>query len=443
MSGSLRKGHVLIARGMRALVEVGDLLGEGAQAEVYRARSGNSWYALKWYRREYLPADPWLWERLRTAIHNGAPTEQFLWPFDLVSANPKGDCGGYLMPLKPDDYVSLVDLLRRQSEPTFRALALVGFQLADSFLKLHLAGLCYRDINFGNIFFNPDTGDIRIADTDNVDVNQRPGSIRGTAGFMAPEVAREETEPNAMTDRFSLAVLLFHIFILGHPLKGRRELQLAYDARDPDGSRRLCAESPVFVFDPDNESNRPEPGVHDALLSFWPIYPTRIRKLFTRAFTAGLHDPDARVMENEWRKELSAMADSIFLCPSCSAENFFDVELLRSGGGPGKCWSCEKLLSNPPRMRLGKQRDFRLVVLSNGTRLYPHHLNGDVYNFNHVLAEVIGKSEGLRNLSGRPWHCRAQDGRLFGVNHDSVLRLEANCKINFGGVDGELRVESA
>ena len=60
----------------------------------------------------------------------------------------------------------------------------------------------------------------------------------GTWGFMAPEVGRREADPSAMTDRFSLAVLLFYIFMLGHPLKGRLEMELSFQADDPDGSRR-------------------------------------------------------------------------------------------------------------------------------------------------------------------------------------------------------------
>jgi serine/threonine protein kinase len=99
------------------------------------------------------------------------------------------------MPIKPPVFISLVELICRKAEPSFRVLCGVGFRLAHSFLKLHAAGLCYRDITFGNVFFDPVTGDIRIADTDNVDVNLKPGAIKGTPGFMAPEVGRDEVLP--------------------------------------------------------------------------------------------------------------------------------------------------------------------------------------------------------------------------------------------------------
>jgi eukaryotic-like serine/threonine-protein kinase len=440
MEGMLKPGQILIARNMQSAVVVEDMLGEGGQAEVYRARIGDAHYALKWYRPEYLAGDPRLWERLKVAINSGSPTEQFLWPFDLVSYPRNNAYAGYLMPIKTPDFISMSDLLGCRTEPTFRALSKVGFQLAHSFLKLHAAGLCYRDINFGNVFFNPDDGDIRIADNDNVDVNLTPGGIKGTPGFMAPEVASDRMEPNAGSDRFSLAVLLFCIFMVGHPLKGKRELTLPYNATDPDQSHRLCALEPVFIFDPNNDCNRPQPGIHDNPLSFWPIYPGSLRKLFTRAFTVGLHDPDARVMENEWRKEMSALRDSIFHCPYCGAENFFDLELVRQRKTLDPCWGCRSPLGNPPRMRVGAGQGSHLVMLSRGAQLFAHHLEGDTYNFGAPLAEVISNPLGLKNLSGHQWVSRSQNGSVTEVKAAEVLPLTTECRIQFGKTEAEVRI---
>jgi DNA-binding helix-hairpin-helix protein with protein kinase domain len=440
MEGLLMRGQTLLARNMQSAAVIEDMLGEGAQAEVYRARIGDSLYAVKWYRPEYLGADLRLWDRLKVAIDSGSPTDQFLWPFDLVSLPGIAAYRGYIMPLKPPEFISMVDLLRRQCDPSFRTLTFVGFNLANSFLKLHAAGLCYRDINFGNVFFNPDTGDIRIADTDNVDVNLKAGSIKGTRGFMAPEVARNLVQPNAMSDRFSLAVLLFFIFMLGHPLKGKRELTLPYDAGDPDKSRRLCEDDPVFVYHPEDDSNRPMPGEHDPLLSFWPIYPGSLRKLFTRAFTEGLLDPDARVMENEWRKEMCAIRDAIFPCEHCTAENFYDLDRARQKKAMHPCWGCGRVLETPPRMRLGGEYDPYFVVLSRGAQLFPHHLERDTYNFSRVLADIAGTPPGLRNLSASSWTSRAPDGSITEVRINEALPLTNDCQISFGDVEAQLRV---
>jgi DNA-binding helix-hairpin-helix protein with protein kinase domain len=439
MESMLKPGEVLIARNMQSAAMIEDTLGEGAQAEVYRARIGDARYALKWYRPEYLSGDKRLWERLKVAISSGSPTEQFLWPFDLVSYPRNSAYGGYLMPIKTPEFISMAGLIGGQAQPSFRALSTVGFNLAHSFLKLHAAGLCYRDINFGNVFFNPETGDIRIADNDNVDINLTPGSIKGTPDFMAPEVAGDLIEPNAASDRFSLAVLLFRIFVIGHPLKGKRESTLPYDASDPDQSHRLCAVDPVFIFDPLNESNRPQPGVHDCPLSYWPIYPGSLRKLFTQAFTQGLHDPDARVMENEWRKEMCALRDAIFLCPHCGAENFFDLDLMRQKRALEPCWGCRSILSPPTRMRFGPAHGAHLVMLTPGAQLFAHHLEGDTYNFGSPLAEVVDRPLGLRNLSSRGWTIHGQGG-LTQVGLNEVAILASDCRVHFGTVEAEVRV---
>jgi hypothetical protein len=180
--------------------------------------------------------------------------------------------------------------------------------------------------------------------------------------------------------------------------------------------------------------------VHDNPLSFWPIYPGSLRKLFIRAFTAGLRDPDARVMENEWRKEMCALRDAIFHCPHCGAENFFDLEQLRQRKALDPCWGCQSLLNNPPRMRMGPAHGSHLVMLSHGAQLFPHHLEGDTYNFSAPLAEVISKPLGLRNLSSDRWNARTQSGSTLEVKGHEVLPLTADCHIHFGKTEADIRI---
>lgn len=452
MESLLKRGQVVVARAMQSACVVQELLGEGAQAEVYRARIGAFEYALKWYRPEYVHGDPRLWDRLKEAVNTGSPTEQYLWPFDLASMPGSSAYGGYIMPLKPPHFVSLVDLLWRKCEPSFRALTNVGFQLAHNFFRLHTLGLCYRDINFGNIFFDPATGDVLIGDTDNVDVNRRPGSVLGTSGFMAPEVGRREAMPSAMTDRYSLAVLLFNVFMLGHPLKGRKEAELNYDPADPDGSKRLCADHPVFVFDPHDESNRPVPGLHDVMVNFWQIYPQSLRDLFVRSFTTGLNDPDGRVMENEWRRDMCRMRDGIFHCPKCSAENFFDIASIRHKKDLSPCWSCYAPQSIPARIRLmrtsnaGGGNEPNLVVLAPSVKFFAHHLEGDDYNFSSPLATVeaagsaTAQTFGLRNQSNRSWTSRSATGELSQIPPGSAFPLQNGSRIHFGSCEGDVRM---
>jgi eukaryotic-like serine/threonine-protein kinase len=207
-------------------------LGGGGQGEVYQANLNGESVALKWYFPSAGSAE--LWEngvdpaqkaRLEKAIDSGAPNDRFLWPIELVS-EPGIEGFGYIMKLRPPQYKSLIDLMKRRIDPKLRALATAGFQLADSFYQLHAKGLSYCDISFGNVFFNPDTGDILICDNDNVTISGSDISIAGTPRFMAPEIVTGQAKPSTQTDLYSLAVLLFYMLSIHHPLEGAKETQI-------------------------------------------------------------------------------------------------------------------------------------------------------------------------------------------------------------------------
>ena len=77
----------------------------------------------------------------------------------------------------------------------------------------------------------------------------------GTPYFMAPEIVRGEAVPSIIADRHALAVVLFYLLLRHHPLFGAREHAL-HDLT-PDSLRTLLGEQPLFIFDPDDQSNRP------------------------------------------------------------------------------------------------------------------------------------------------------------------------------------------
>lgn len=139
-------------------------LGAGGQGEVYETTmdggdTGPS-YALKCF---FGPsATQQQWDALVSLVEMGPPDDRFLWPIDLVRL-PEAGTFGYLMLKRDRRFHSLVDLLNQHVTTTFKALATAGFSLADSYLRLHSRGLCYRDISFGNMFFDPDTGDVLIS----------------------------------------------------------------------------------------------------------------------------------------------------------------------------------------------------------------------------------------------------------------------------------------
>jgi DNA-binding helix-hairpin-helix protein with protein kinase domain len=434
----LRDGEVLKTRkgGVAMDCRVVALLGAGSQGEVYAAEVGGKPLALKWY----LPraASPDQRALLASLIRRGAPAPQFLWPLELVESD-KHSGFGYLMALREPRFRGLSELMRRKIDPSFAVLARAGFELANSFLQLHSQGLCYRDISFGNLFLEPSTGEVLICDNDNAGVDGASTSgVLGTPRFMAPEVVRGETLPSTQTDLYSLAVLLFYLFMVHHPLEGRREL--AIHSFDLPAMRHLYGEQALFIFDPNDKSNEPVRGFHDNALDFWPIYPDFLRELFTRSFTQGLHDPaHGRVREGEWRAAMVRLRDWLLYCQSCGSENFYEAS---SAASPRKCWSCGNTVQLPCRMRIGRH----VVMLNHDTELFPHHLDERrAYDFSAPSAKVSEHPQkpgvwGLTNRSGESWYAVSANSAIpQEIPPGRSVPLMSGTKVLFGRSEGEMR----
>lgn len=422
--------------GMPCTVE--KFLGGGGQGEVYKADLGGKALALKWYFPHQATEAQYV--ALKTLVEMGAPNDKFLWPLELASA-PDVPGFGYIMPLREPRFKGIVDLMKRRIEPTFRALATAGLILSDSYFQLHAKGLCYRDISFGNVFFDPNTGETLICDNDNVAIDGKAeGGVLGTPRFMAPEVVRGEALPSTQTDLFSLSVLLFYMFMVHHPLEGKRES--AIKCLDLPAMNKLYGTDPLFIFDLHDNSNQPLPGYHDNVIAFWPIYPQFLRDLFTRAFTDGLKDPLKRVRESEWRGAMVQMRDFVLYCSACGAENFYDMDALKTNGQLAPCWSCGSALQVPPRIRIGNQ----IIMLNHDTRLFPHHVDDSkMYDFSQPVAEISQNPKdpsiwGLKNLSGEKWVITTVGGNVSDVEPGRSVRLAVGTRINFGKKEGEIRV---
>lgn len=128
------------------------------------------------------------------------------------------------MDLCPSDYCEFDDILLAKKEfSSFTAMINCTLNIVSAFRVLHRRGYVYQDLNNGNFFVRVSDGDVLICDNDNVSDSDKPSGIAGKARYMAPSVVKGGI-PNRFTDRFSLGVCLFMLFMRCHPLEGVRTL---------------------------------------------------------------------------------------------------------------------------------------------------------------------------------------------------------------------------
>ena len=443
MSGLLKPGSAVKTESSNLDCYIHDFLDSGNQGEVYRAELGGKPVAFKLYYPDYLRFDKDLPQRLRMLIREGAPNDRFLWPIEFVPVVSGIQSCGYIMPLREKRFASLVDVMKRRVTPTFRSLATAGFELANGYFQLHAKGLCYSNINFGNVCLDPSNGQVCICDFEYVHVQGDDYAVYGTMKFMAPEIVTGQAKPSIDTDLYSLAVLLFYMFMFHHPLDGLKEWNIR--CFDAPAQSKLYGSEPVFIFDPKDASNRPAPEQDANAEIFWSLYPTFLKDLFTRAFTDGIRDiKNGRVRESEWRAAMIQLRDSIIYCHKCGRENFYHrEENHKNVDSHGKCWRCGTALKSPFRIQIGR----KLVMLNHDTHLYPYHIDDGhgPYDFSKPVSSVAQHPNeknvwGLKNLTGNKWVYTDPDGSAHDIEPGRSVTLVAGRHINFGKIEGEIQV---
>jgi serine/threonine protein kinase len=294
-------------------LEIVQKLGEGGQGIVYKVNYNGKALALKWYFGNKLHDKQRFYQNIQNNIKLGAPTKAFLWPLEITEMYD--DSFGYLMDLRPSEYKDFsLFLLAKVHFESIDAIINAALCITNGFRALHSKGYGYQDLNDGNFFVNPKTGDVLICDNDNVAPYRENLGIAGKCRYMAPEVVMGKKMPDVHTDRFSLAVVLYMLLFLNHPLEGKKTL---CPCLTEELERKFYGSDPVFVWDETNDSNRPVRGVHANEIKLWPVYPKFVRDTFQAAFTHEAmigNDVEHRVTEKDWQKVFTDLRDFTIKC---------------------------------------------------------------------------------------------------------------------------------
>lgn len=412
-----------------------EILGEGGQGTVYKVLCGDKKYALKWYSKGVGANTENFYKNLSNNIEKGSPASTFLWPLDIIPEDKDG-CFGYLMDLIPAEFKEFsLFLLNKVKFESFSAIANAALQMTASFRMLHNRGFSYQDLNDGNFFINSKTGDILICDNDNVAPYGENLGIQGKPRYMAPEIVSGKNKPDSFSDRFSLSVVLFLLFMKAHPLTGRNDNNKINPA---DNEMNLYCKNPIFIFDALDESNRPDPEIHKNAVLFWNVYPENLRNIFTRAFEKSLMHQDGsnrenRIIEKEWLKELVKLKSQIIECPNCHEETFFDLEKDNC-----QCVNCNNCIDRQANLNLGKHK----IPLVPKYKIYKYEIDDDDITVDslsekNAIGEVITNKNnpqiwGLRNIGKNKWVKKTPNGKIEEIEPNGVIPVARGIAINFG-----------
>lgn len=418
---------------------VEERLAQGGQGTIYRVRteSDGKPFAVKWYHPT--SASDNQRHQLETLVTHGPPRcdsegIEFIWPIEMVRFGNSSSYG-YVMPLyDAKRYVHYNKVINgRVKQPRRDTLAKMSYRVCVALEAVHRSGLAYCDINLGNIQFDIEQGSLIVCDNDNVVINNSDVAIAGVAEFMAPEVALGQSKPNAQTDLYSVAVLLYQLWIWEHPMEGAQTAQVR--SWDQPAKLKYYAREPLFAHHPTDTHNSAagDPMLAYSLRRWNEICPTPLKAVFIRTFTDGVHSPDRRTRLAEWQRCFMELEANASRCPGCSAVNVLDA------GRPRQpCYHCGTPQISQLRLDCAYRGGGSTLVVHTGALLRRHHL--ELQAGNERSLEVLGRVEDhpkqpgahiLRNLTDDVWFYEL-GGEHYRVEPGQARPLVPNGKITFG-----------
>lgn len=391
-------------------------LGRGGQGIVYLVEVNGQNMALKWY---FNNMGDWFYRNLEENATKGAPSEAFLWP-EFLTTKQKGTYG-YIMKLRPQGYYEFGQyLLARAKFKSFEAMVNAAMKICEGFKALHLSGLSYQDLNDGNFFIHPDTGDVLICDNDNVAPEGVSSGILGKARYMAPEVVTGKAMPSKQTDRYSLSVVLFLLFYANHPLEGARVL--ACPCMTEKYEKLFYGSEPIFIYDKVNANNRPVRGVHNNVLRRWNAFPAILRDTFTQEFSLEcLSDPNKRKLERQWQNAIQQLRDMLVVCSECKDETFV------ADANTPKCMCCGKSFHIAGTLQINDRK----VLLTPNTKVYVDMDNKPDIQVINVPGDRYPIQ--LRNITTNNWVVETPSGKIRSVEPNMSMPVKAGLKVNLTG----------
>jgi len=271
-------------------ITVFQLLTHGGENDVYAVTYKGEQKALVWCK------DEMRYEQVKKNAELRLSCAMFLLP-EVITEKIGGEFG-YIMSLHQKECHDLgAFMMNKVRFSSFKTVAEACLKIATAFQSLHEKGYCYQDWNSWNFQINPVNGDVLIHGGDSIGIiGERPKNF--SVRYTAPEILYENAVADLQTDHYSLAVLLFILLFMEHPLEGKKSLN---SVMTEEMQRSTYGKEAVFIYDIQDDSNRPVEGIHSNVINRWESMPDYVKSAFERAFSKdAIQNPKKRLSEAEW-----------------------------------------------------------------------------------------------------------------------------------------------
>lgn len=445
-----------------------DTIGRGGQAKVWKVCEigTNKIFAYKVYKHDKKNVRGNIEELIKIGAikdSNGNILKSVIMPIAIV--NGDNDSFGYIMELVDlKDYTTLKKAWSSPGKyPGCFAICNIVKNFAQFFDRLHIGhGMCYKDVNEGNIFFNPVTGDIKIIDNDNIGIAVKL-TIKGTPNYMAPEIVLGK-KPDAHSDRFSFAVFIYRLLVGGYPFDGPYTENYCTTKDilpDSDEARKVIfGTDPVFVWNPTDKRNSIEHSKNpqqQGQAECWKKLPENVKKLFINTFVTNLpQDRRAERTSNfEWRDTFEQLEKNLRNCSKCGKKVFADSEFCFECGAKisqtpkNSPTSQKKSVTAPPKIShsvtflvLSKGESDKNITLVEGKKIRGSELSKHLAS--EQLLEIVynekAKKIGAKNLSRSSWTVVKPDKSSVICEPSKIVTLEDGVKIRIIQKTAQLNV---
>lgn len=432
-----------------SMAKIISVIGKGRQSIVYLVEFNGRLMALKWYNTEKASNLDKIYENISRNIKDGAPSNKFLWPEYMTKNDRKNGTFGYFMEYKPDSFEYFIDIMngyklvsdgntgnltkKKVRFSSLYAMVTAVLNIVNSFRQISKAGKSFQGLSEGSFFINTDTGAVLVSDCDTIAPNGTDLDIRIRSVYKSPEVLMGGL-PDEKSNLYSLAIILFRLLFRGDPFEGEKTV-MDVCLNEKQLAKHYSSEA-VFIYDPDNSSNRALRGIHDNVLKFWKEYPQYVKDAFIKTFTEGVRNPEKRVSFGEWQNIFIRLRSEILSC-ICGKSHFISM----IGNPEDEVFTCPVCNIKFASMKFS-DRPYRMPLYIGG-RIFECEINPQSDDFLSIAGELVENKiqrglMGIKNVSGKKWSVRMPDGVYHDITSGKGFPIWQGLEIDFGKVKAHL-----